>query len=247
MKPPVLMIHGAFCGGWCFDGFRDAFEDAGHVVAAPDLPGRGEGDRVAGLSLTDFSDAVIRAVDACPAPPVLLGHSMGGLVVQLAAAKRPVAGLILLAPSPAWGQPLGSVFDLGAGFAMAALKGPYWAQAVDPDWSVVRAVTLDRLDEPVARALYRRMRPESGRALFEVLNWWLDPTLAGSVGAVAAPALVITGAGDQVNSPATVAPTAARLGVAPQVVPGVSHWMMGGPGSAAVSGLCLDWLERLGG
>ena len=250
MKPPILMIHGAFCGGWCFDGFRDAFEAQGHFVAAPDLPGHAPGDTpsaVTGLSLTDYARAVVRAIDACPAPPVLLGHSMGGLVVQLAAAQRPVAGLILLAPSPAWGQPVTSAFDLTAGFALAAMRGPYWAQAIAPDYPIVRASTLDRVPEDVARSLYRRMKAESGRALYEILNWWLDPTLAASVplGAIEAPALVISGGADQVHSPPTVAATALRLGVAPLVVPELSHWTMGEPGSEAVTRACLAWLAAL--
>jgi pimeloyl-ACP methyl ester carboxylesterase len=176
---------------------------------------------------------------------VLLGHSMGGLVAQLAAARRPVAGLILLAPSPAWGQPVTSLFDLGAGFALAALRGPYWLQAVEPDYPVVRGVTLDRLDEDAARRIYARMVPESGRALFEILNWWLDPTLAALAPAVKAPALVVAGGADQVHSPATVAPTAARLGVAPLVAPELSHWTMGEPGSDRVAAACLEWLARL--
>ncbi len=248
MKPPILMIHGAFCGGWCFDGFRDAFDAVGHWVAAPDLPGHGPGDppsAVVGLSLVDYAKAVVRAIDACPTPPVLLGHSMGGLVAQLAAARRPVAGLILLAPSPAWGQPVTSAFDLAAGFALAALRGPYWAQAIEPDYPIVRAATLNRVGEDAARALFRRMKAESGRALYEILNWWLDPTLAAAVPPTvsATPALVISGGADQVHSPSTVAATAARLGVVPHLIPELSHWTMGEPGSERVTALCLEWLE----
>ena len=250
MSAPILMIHGAFCGGWCFDGFRDAFEAEGRLVAAPDLPGHAADDRpssVVGLSLSDYARAVVRAIDACPEPPVLLGHSMGGLVVQLAAAKRTVAGLILLAPSPAWGQPVTSVFDLSAGLALAAMRGPYWMQAVEPDYPIVRSATLNRLDETAARAAFARMKAESGRALFEILNWWLDPTLAAAVapGAARVPALVIAGGADQVHSPATVAPPAARLGVEPLVVPGLSHWTMGEPGSEIVAARSLEWLATL--
>ena len=250
MKPPVIMVHGAFCGGWCFDGFRDAFDAEGWWVAAPDLPGHAPEDRpsaVVGLSLRDYTDAVVRAIDACPVPPVLLGHSMGGLVVQLAAARRPVAGLILLAPSPAWGQPVTSPFDLTAGFALAATRGPYWSQAIEPDYPIVRATTFNRLPEDAARDLYRRMKAESGRALYEILNWWLDPTMSALVPAAAErpPALVIAGGVDPVHSVATVTPTAVRLGVKPVVMPELSHWTMGEPGSEAVTRACLAWLAGL--
>lgn len=244
------MVHGAFCGGWCFERFRTPFEAADWWVAAPDLPGHAAADppsAVLGLSLRDYAQAVIRAIDACPTPPVLVGHSMGGLVVQLAAARRPVAGLILLSPSPAWGQPVTSAFELSTGFMLAAMRGPYWAQTVEPDYAVARSVTLNRIDAAAARAVHARMRPESGRALFEILNWWLDPTLAASVapGAVKAPALVIVGAADPVNPPAAVAPTAARLGVASVVLPELGHWLFDEPGGEQVSERCLAWLARL--
>ena len=251
-KPPLLMVHGAFCGGWCFDDFRLPFEAAGHDTVALDLPGHGAKDgasAVAGLSLVDYAREVQRWIEACPQPPVLVGHSMGGLVAQLAAVRRPVAGLILLAPSPAWGQPVTSLAELSAAWALPMLRGPYWMQAVEPDYPVVRAYTLDQLSSPEARAVFDRMKPESGRALYEVLNWWGDPMMASCVpaGAIKAPVLVMTGAEDRVHSPATIAPTAARLGVEPAVVPGLSHWSMAGPCAAGVVERCLAWLEGSGG
>ena len=250
MKPPLVMIHGAFCGGWCFDGFRLPFEAAGYETVALDLPGHGAAERgaaVAGKSLGDYARAVASWIDACPSPPVLVGHSMGGLVAQLAAARRPVAGLILMAPSPAWGQPVTSASELAAAWMLPMMCGPYWMQAVEPDYSVVRATTLDRLSGPEAHALYAKMKPESGRALFEILNWWGDALMAASVppGAVKAPALVLTGENDRVHSLATIAPTAARLGVAPHVLPGLSHWIMDEPGADGVAQMCLDWLAAL--
>lgn len=250
MKTPLVMVHGAFCGGWCFDTFRKPFEAAGHETVALDLPGHGpdaRGAAVAGKSLGDYARAVMGWIDACPQPPVLVGHSMGGLVAQLAAARRPVAGLILMAPSPAWGQPVTSASELAAAWMLPMMCGPYWMQAVEPDYSVVRATTLDRLSEPAARAVYARMKPESGRALFEVLNWWADPLMAAAVpaGAVTAPALVLTGEADRVHSLATIAPTAARLGVEPTVLPGLSHWIMDEPGADGVVQLCLDWMASL--
>ena len=36
-KPPVLMIHGAFCGPWSLDGLKQKFEEAGYAVKAPTL------------------------------------------------------------------------------------------------------------------------------------------------------------------------------------------------------------------
>lgn len=249
-KPPLIFIHGAFCGGWCFDGFRQPFEAAGYATSAPDLPGHAAADppaRVKARSLGDYAGAVCAAIDAAPSPPVLVGHSMGGLVAQLAAARRKVAGLILLAPSPAWGQPVTSPVELAAGLILPATRGPYWLEAVEPDWGSVRDYTLSRLPEETARVLYARMKPESGRALFEILSWWLDPTLASFVPPLAMmqPSLVVSGGADQVHSTATVTVTAQRLAGQLRVMTPMSHWMMDEPEAPALADLCLEWLGRL--
>src|ERR1700761_6433990 len=103
-KPKVIMVHGGFCGGWAFDAFRQPFEAAGYACLAPDLRGHGAGSSsVAGVSMTDFAKDIAALVEAEPVPPILIGHSMGGLVATMAAARARVRGLILLAPSPPWG------------------------------------------------------------------------------------------------------------------------------------------------
>lgn len=243
------MVHGAFCGGWCFDDFRRPFETAGWAVHAPDLPGHAPGARgsdVAGLSLRDYAAATVRTAAALPAPPVLVGHSLGALVAQLAAARAAVVGLVLLAPSPAWGQPMTSPGELAAGGAVLASQGLFAGQSVAPDYGVVRAYTFDRLDEARSRALYARMGPESGRALSEALNWWLDPLMAAHVPDLAGvPALVLGGGADRVHPPAAVEATAARLGAPCLILPGLSHWCLGEPGWETTAQTALGWLEGL--
>ena len=243
------MVHGAFCGGWCFDDFRKPWEAAGFEVAAPDLPGHAPGEgalAAAGLSIRDYAQAVARWIRLCPEPPVLVGHSLGGLVIQLAAALAPVAGLVLIAPSPAWGQAVTSPIELAGGAALLAMRGPYWLQVIEPDYPVVRAFTFDRLGEDHARALYARMVPESGRALFEVLSWWLDPLLgAAAPPNTAAPALVLGGALDRVHAPATVEATATRLKAPCRIFPGVSHWSIGEAAAEPLARAAVDWALAL--
>ena len=40
---PIVMAHGAFCGGWAFEAFRQPFEAAGYDCLTPDLRGHGPG------------------------------------------------------------------------------------------------------------------------------------------------------------------------------------------------------------
>ena len=92
----VVMAH-----GWTFDKFREPFEAAGHQVTALDLPGHAPGTSVSGRSMTDYARYVAEVCASQEAAPVLIGHSLGGLVAQMAAMRTPLAGLVLLAPSPA--------------------------------------------------------------------------------------------------------------------------------------------------
>lgn len=232
--PPVLLIPGAFCGGWAFDEMRPALAAAGLDARPVHLPGRGPGESPGGRSVADYAGVVADAVRACPSPPVLVGHSLGGLVAQLAAARVRVAGLALLAPSPSWGQPVTSPVELATAFALPAMLGVLWSDTVTPEWGVVREWTLDRLATGDAHRLHAQMRPESARALSEALNWWLDPAVTTRVPALAVPALVVTGALDRIHPPATTALTAARLNAQHRIAEGVSHWTLGGPGASAV-------------
>ena len=242
MSKPVVMVHGAFCGGWVFESFREPFEAAGHTVYTPDLPGHGSGS-VAGLTMNDYARSVAEVCEACETPPILVGHSMGGLVAQLAAARTPVAGLILLAPSPPWGVAGASMEEAVSAVSLYAL-GPYWLQAIDPDYALAKLYSLDRMEREARKAVFERMVPESGQALWQTLNWWLDPFMATLVpsGAICAPVLAIAGGRDIIHPPATVKQTAARLGGDFHVLREMSHWLPGEPGWDAVAKICLDWM-----
>lgn len=237
------MVHGAFCGGWTFDAFRAPFEAAGHAVLTPDLIGHDGASGVAGVSMTDYARQIARLAADCEAPPILIGHSMGGLVAQMAASRARVAKLILLAPSAPWGVAGVSLEEAASAMSLYAL-GPYWLQAVSPDYGVVRRYSIDRLPRPTRKAIFARMTAESGRALWETLNWWLDPFMTTSVSAPGCPVLAIAGGKDVIHPPATVRQTAARLGGGVEIFPEMSHWLPGEPGWEQVADRCLAFVAE---
>jgi pimeloyl-ACP methyl ester carboxylesterase len=244
----IVMVHGAFCGGWTFDRFRTPFEAAGFEVLTPDLRGHGAEEpssAVVGVSMTDYAADIAELCAKLSEPPVLLGHSMGGLVAQLAAKKATIKALVLLAPSPPWGVTGSSLEEAATAFGVQ-MMGAFSSGALQPDKSLMRAYSLDRMPGAEQEAAVARLRPESALAVRETLNWWLDPFMSTSVGpgAISAPSLVISGQGDVVHSAATAKAVADRIGATLKVVPRMSHWLVGEPGWDQVAEMALRWLSE---
>src|SRR5438067_11691535 len=123
---PIVMVHGAFVGGWSFEWFERPFRKAGYKVQTPHLRGHGPyepRDRVVGVSMRDYVADLVLLCRSLEKPPILVGHSMGALVAQMAARKVKAAALVLLAPSAPWGLVSWTVEEAVASFGahMAAL------------------------------------------------------------------------------------------------------------------------------
>lgn len=101
---PLLFVHGGWHGAWCWDEhFLDFFADAGYRAIALSLRGHGGSPTTKPLSSCSIADYVedVRSVsDGLPTPPVLIGHSMGGFVVQKCLDDRSAPAAVLLASMP---------------------------------------------------------------------------------------------------------------------------------------------------
>ena len=107
-KAPVVMIHGAFCGPWSLDGLKRRFKEAGYAVTTPCLRFHDQKPPPAALGTTglgEFAADLEDEIQALGTAPILVGHSMGGLLAQQLAARMQTRALVLLAPSAPWGTP----------------------------------------------------------------------------------------------------------------------------------------------
>ncbi len=253
MKQPLVFVHGAFCGGWSFDTFRAPFEAAGFETHAPDLPfhdADADQSALAQSGVRSYAKSIAEYARKLSAPPVLLGHSLGGLVAQMAATRLDTAGLVLLAPSAPWGVLPTTMEEHGSNFGLTLL-GDYWRRPVQPDYTVARHTTLDRLESAVARATFAKFVPESGRAVMEVMQWWLDPTMATAAPTyrIASPVLALAGGKDRVNPASTVRRIANRFPASQSAFhefPAMSHWLIEEPGWEEVAHLSIAWLIEQG-
>jgi pimeloyl-ACP methyl ester carboxylesterase len=84
-----VLVHGAWMGAWAWSDVEADLEADGHDVTVVELPAHGADPATfADVSLDAYVDRVVLAIDAAPKPVVLVGHSMGGLVISQAAEER---------------------------------------------------------------------------------------------------------------------------------------------------------------
>jgi pimeloyl-ACP methyl ester carboxylesterase len=248
-KPPLLFVHGAYTGAWCWDEyFLPWFARHGFDAHAVSLRGHGASPVVGALdlaSLDDYVDDVAEAAARLEAPAVLVGHSMGAIVVQRAARRVAAPAIVLLAPVPPHGLS-GSLFALASRDPplFLAINSMQVANGGEPaglarirDYLFSQSVT-----ETAARRHLMRMQRESTRALADLAwpqHFWIAPS-------VGLPALVI-GAGRDAFFPAPMLEEAARFhGVQPIVFEAMAHAMMLEPGWRNVAACIRDWIATLG-
>ena len=164
-RSPVVMVHGAFCGGWAFEQWRGMFEARGFKVHLPTLryhdAGRHPPKELGTTSLTDYADDLETLLNKIGEPAFLVGHSMGGLLAQMLAARRDVRGVAALAPSAPYGILPSTAFEIASSQALY-MAGEFWNKPLKPERWVATVNALDMLDKATSEKIFARFVPESG-------------------------------------------------------------------------------------
>jgi pimeloyl-ACP methyl ester carboxylesterase len=251
MSPTVVLIHGAFCAAWAMEPYAQLLALHGYKVVTPtlrhhDFPPGMRPPRELGLTSTlDYADDVEALVRSLDAPPILVGHSMGGLIAQMVAQRLPVRALVLLAPSAPWGTLPTSAWEIVSAQGLY-LAGQFWNKPLRPEAWIAETHSLDLLPPGEREATFARFVPESGLATFEILHWAMDMRRATFVDArkIECPVLCVAGEYDRINPPRTVASVARRYRERGEYVevPGASHWLIGEPGWQKTAGYVREWI-----
>lgn len=249
----ILLIHGMSGTPTGWDNFKRTFEARGHVVHAPTLrhhdtvAGAEPDPALATTSLLDYAADLEALIRTLPEMPVIVGHSMGGLLAQMLAARGLCRAAILLTPAAPSGINAITWSVLRIGWRTLVTWG-FWRKPAMPTYGEARWGIFHLVDETEARRLYADMVPDSGRAIFEIGFAALDRRRASYVDPtkITCP-LLIVGAAEDRMTPASVIRKIARryAGKAEYVeLPGHGHWVLGEPGWERVAERCADWIER---
>lgn len=255
-KPSIVMIHGAFCGGWVFDHFKNHFSDQGFDAHAPDLPFHGPEQsgkpdpQLGALGLMDYVRHLEEFLERFDQPPVLMGHSMGGLLCQILASRKMARACVLLAPCAPWGLMPTTMGEYANAFGVAIISPVLSRDALLPNFEVAVEQSLHQLPPEHQKSVYSRFVPESGRSAFEIFHWGFDLARASYVAPrkVTVPILTLTGGQDRINPPSTVRKVARRYRHPHnhfEVFTENSHWLIGEDGWQDIASMAQDWINDL--
>ena len=244
--PPLVLIHGAWHGAWCWKGnFLDYFAANGWDVHAISLRGHGNSEgknKLRCWSIADYVADVDQFVKTLDLPPILVGHSMGGFVTQKYLENHSVAGAVLLASVPPSGTlkfyiriirkyPLIGLKMLLLMSAYPLVKNPIHAK----EWFFSAEIS----DEALATH-HAQLQDESLRASLDMLAFDLPrPSM------VTSPVAVVGGERDAIFSVAEVEETARAYGVEPKIFANTAHNMMCEPNWQDVAAWITLWGESL--
>jgi pimeloyl-ACP methyl ester carboxylesterase len=240
MRPPVLFIHGASSHGGHFSSWVSLFSDAGYECCAPSLPGHAPVDQraLARLTLGDYLAAVKSQADGLRAPPVIIGHSMGGLLAQHLAARIDCRALICVASAAPWPMLIPQMRALP--FVLPMMPAMLAGRTIKASEAALRYLALHDLPEEEQRDLVPTFGAESGRA-YRAMMFGLAP-LPGKP--FAGPVLCLSGERDRIISRRKSAAIARHYGARHDVF-WHGHWLIAASSARTIAGRALSWLEEV--
>ena len=259
-RPPAVFVHGLWLLASSWDRWAERFEQAGYASVAVSWPGdaetveqaRANPQSVAGKTLREIAAHVAEVIGALNGKPIVVGHSFGGLLAQMMAARELSAATAAIDPAPFRGVlplPLSTLRT-----ALPVLSNPAnRRRAVSLTFEQFRYGWANALSEQEARQLHESFHvPGTAAPLFEAALANLNPRTAARLDTRAparGPLLVISGEKDH-TVPHAIAHASFKLerrnpGVTEFAeIPGRGHSLTIDSGWREVADTTLEFLGR---
>lgn len=244
---PILFVHGAWHGAWCWEkNFLPYFAEKGYASYAMSLRGHGKSEipkRFRCMRISDYVADVAQVVDQIPETPVIIGHSMGGLIVQKYLEKHISPAAVLLASVPVKG-----VFRTTLRIARRHFFTFLKANLTLSLYPLIGKPQLTReaffstnLPPDTLNDYFSLMQDESYLAFLDMMLFNL-----ANPEKVSTEMLILGAKEDALFYPDEIEATAAAYGKTPEMFKGMAHDMMLEAGWQAVADRIIGWLDEKG-
>lgn len=251
----AVLIHGMWGTADVWRNWRPFLETRGWQTIAPslrhhDAPPETPPSALGTTSLHDYVADLEASLQALPEKPVVIGHSMGGLIALLLCAKGLAKAGVLLTPAPPASVVAIRPSNLLA-FARIQARWAWWRKPHRATLGEALSHTFNTADPAEGTALHAGFVHDSGRALFEIALPWLDGTKAATVDPrrVTVPLLFVAAENDKLTPPGVVRRASRQFAHVSDYVEykGQGHWVLGQPGWDRVAEETAAWLDAKAG
>lgn len=249
-QTPILFLHGAWHGAWCWeDYFLPYFAEKGFSAHAMSLRAHGKSEGRKQLRWTSISDYVtdlVQVVRSLPDVPIIVAHSFGGFVLQKYLEHYETPAAVLVAPAPARG---------GIGYAFRTMRGmPGALLQTTVTFSPYRLInTIERaqaaffssaMPQPEVEKHFARLQDDSFRAYLDFLTSALPDT--SFVREHNIPMLILAAEQDRIFPTREIQALGALYNADVEVVPNTAHDVMLEATWQTAADQILVWLDKKG-
>ncbi len=259
MAQTIVFIHGAWVTPSSWDPFRGWFTERGYDCIAPAWPGkdrpieaiRADPSVLLGIGIGEIADHYAQIIRALPEPPILIGHSFGGLIVQILLDRGLGTCGVAIDPAPPKGV---FAFEPSAFRSLVSVLLTWrgWRKVVYWSFGNFRYAFVHSLPEAEARAAYEaHVTPETGRVFFQGAFAGFarhSPATVDFRNGARSPLLILAGADDHIVPASLVRRNYRKYAKSSAVTDfkefrGRTHWIIAQQGWQEVAGFALAWIK----